>query len=120
MSNCDVVTPICILGQVWCLIVSIPDLCPLSFFAAFQDIFFVIGCAEIVNMLECLSSDLKVPLLLACFDALRLSQQYFIHGRTFFYVDTVLSRGHSTMSWVRLERGTSRSEVARPTTESQS
>ena len=31
MSNCDVVTfPRCILGQVWCLIVSIPDLCPLS------------------------------------------------------------------------------------------
>ena len=28
MSNCDVVTfPIGILGQVWCLIVSIPDLC---------------------------------------------------------------------------------------------
>ena len=24
--------PICILGQVWCLIVSIPDLCPLSYF----------------------------------------------------------------------------------------
>ena len=33
MSNCDVVTfPIGILGQVWCLIVSIPDLCPLSYF----------------------------------------------------------------------------------------
>ena len=33
MSNCDVVTfPFCILGQVWCLIVSIPDLCPLSDF----------------------------------------------------------------------------------------
>ena len=31
MSNCDGVTfPIDILGQVWCLIVSIPDLCPLS------------------------------------------------------------------------------------------
>ena len=25
MSNCDV-------GQVWCLIVSVPDLCPLSYF----------------------------------------------------------------------------------------
>ena len=23
---------VCILGQVWCLIVSIPDLCPLSYF----------------------------------------------------------------------------------------
>ena len=33
MSNCEVVTfPIDILGQVWYLIVSIPDLCPLSFF----------------------------------------------------------------------------------------
>ena len=33
MSNCDVVTfPVGgILGQVWCLIVSIPDLCPLSY-----------------------------------------------------------------------------------------
>ena len=29
MSNCDVV----ILGQVWCLIVSIPDLCLLTFFS---------------------------------------------------------------------------------------
>ena len=30
MSNCDVVNIPCgILGQVWCLIVSIPDLCPL-------------------------------------------------------------------------------------------
>ena len=33
MSNCEVVTfPCGILGQVWCLIVSIPDLCPLSYF----------------------------------------------------------------------------------------
>ena len=33
MSNCDVCHfPIGILGQVWCLIVSIPDLCPLSYF----------------------------------------------------------------------------------------
>ena len=30
MSNCDF--PIGILGQVWCLIVLIPDLCPLSYF----------------------------------------------------------------------------------------
>ena len=30
MSNCEV--PIGILGQVWCLIVSLPDLCPLSYF----------------------------------------------------------------------------------------
>ena len=35
MSNCDVVTfPIGILGQVWCLIVSIPDRCPLSYLIA--------------------------------------------------------------------------------------
>ena len=34
MSGCVVVTfSIGILGQVWCLIVSIPDLCPLSYFA---------------------------------------------------------------------------------------
>ena len=34
MSNFDVVTfPFGILGQEWCLIVSIPDLCPLSYFA---------------------------------------------------------------------------------------
>ena len=32
MSNCEVVTfPVGVLGQVWCLIVSIPDLCPLSY-----------------------------------------------------------------------------------------
>ena len=32
MSNCDVVfSPIGILGQVWGLIVLIPDLCPLSY-----------------------------------------------------------------------------------------
>ena len=32
-SNCEVCTfLIGILGQVWCLIVSIPDLCPLSYF----------------------------------------------------------------------------------------
>ena len=32
MSNCDVATfPIGILGQVWCLIVSIPDICPLYY-----------------------------------------------------------------------------------------
>ena len=41
MSYCDVVTfPLVFLGQVWCLIVSIPDLCPLSYFlmATFQEI----------------------------------------------------------------------------------
>ena len=32
MCICDVHFPIGILGQVWCLIVSIPDLCPLSYF----------------------------------------------------------------------------------------
>ena len=32
MYNCDVVTFVLVLGQVWCLIVSIPDLCPLSYF----------------------------------------------------------------------------------------
>ena len=35
MSNCGIVTfPFGILGQVWCLIVLIPDLCPLSYFAS--------------------------------------------------------------------------------------
>ena len=38
MSNCDVG----ILGQVWCLIVSIPDLCPLSYFV-------LINIAVVVN-----------------------------------------------------------------------
>ena len=34
MSNCEVVTfPIGILGQVWLLNISIPDLCPLSYFS---------------------------------------------------------------------------------------
>ena len=34
MSNCVFVTfPCGILGQVWYLIVSIPDLCPLSYFS---------------------------------------------------------------------------------------
>ena len=33
LSNCEVVTlPIGILGQMWCLIVPIPDPCPLSYF----------------------------------------------------------------------------------------
>ena len=33
MSNCEVVDfPCGILGQVWCLIVSIPDLCPIYYF----------------------------------------------------------------------------------------
>ena len=33
MSNCEVVTFLFgILGQMWCLIVSIPDLCPFSYF----------------------------------------------------------------------------------------
>ena len=32
MSNCEVVKfPIGILGQLWCLIVLIPDLCPYSY-----------------------------------------------------------------------------------------
>ena len=31
----DLLALIGILGQVWCLIVSIPDLCPLSFFGNF-------------------------------------------------------------------------------------
>ena len=36
MSNCMFVTfPCGILGQVWYLIVSIPDLCPLSYFSPF-------------------------------------------------------------------------------------
>ena len=34
MSNCEV--PIGIMGHVWCLIVSIPDLCPLSYFNRFK------------------------------------------------------------------------------------
>ena len=38
MSNCEVVTfPFGILGQVWCLIVSIPDLCPLSYFGQIRE-----------------------------------------------------------------------------------
>ena len=38
MSNCEFVTfPIGILGQVWSLIVSIPYLCPLSYFAQGQN-----------------------------------------------------------------------------------
>ena len=32
MSNCDVVTFPIGMGQVWCMIVSISDLCPLSYF----------------------------------------------------------------------------------------
>ena len=35
MFNCVIVTfPFGILGQVWCLILSIPDLCHLSYFVA--------------------------------------------------------------------------------------
>ena len=32
VSNCNFVTPIGILGQVWVLIISIPDLCTLTYF----------------------------------------------------------------------------------------
>ena len=63
MSNCEGVHfPINILGQVWCLIVSIPDLCPLSYFVICQQQIcrlksvllcslisaFIISCLEIV------------------------------------------------------------------------
>ena len=34
ISNCEVVT----FGQLWCLIVSIPDLCPLSYFPYFAEL----------------------------------------------------------------------------------
>ena len=39
MSNCDVYNhfPSVIIGHVWCLIVSIPDLCPLSYFGCEMD-----------------------------------------------------------------------------------
>ena len=41
MSTCDVVTfPSGIRGQVWCLIVSIPDLCLLSYFVKVRRNFF--------------------------------------------------------------------------------
>ena len=37
MSNCDVDTfPLVFLGQMLCLIVSIPDLCPLSYFVCYK------------------------------------------------------------------------------------
>ena len=36
MSNCDVVTFPLVFWVRWCLIVSIPDLCPLSYFAKFM------------------------------------------------------------------------------------
>ena len=39
MSNCHF--PIGILGQVWCLTVSIPDLCPLSYFVMINARLFV-------------------------------------------------------------------------------
>ena len=40
MFNCVFVAfPCGILGQVWCLIVSIPDLCPLSYFAILPCLF---------------------------------------------------------------------------------
>ena len=41
-SNCEVVTfTIGILGQMWCLIVSIPDLCPLSYFSLKREMNFL-------------------------------------------------------------------------------
>ena len=39
MSNCDVFTFLLVigfLGQVWCLIVSIPDLCVISYFESIK------------------------------------------------------------------------------------
>ena len=50
MSNCEVVIPIGILGQVWCLIVSIPDL--FTFFL----LHLVCNSYKNVNNLECMTS----------------------------------------------------------------
>ena len=53
MSNCERVTfPIGILGQVWYLIVSIPDLCRLSYFVLASHRYCSTHCVEVVDILE--------------------------------------------------------------------
>ena len=54
---CDVKLRVCyfpigILGQVWYLIVSIPDLCRLSYFALASHRYCSTHCVEVVDVLE--------------------------------------------------------------------
>ena len=53
MSSCEFVYfPTGILSQVWYLIVSIPDLCPLSYFALASHLYCSAHCVEVVDVLE--------------------------------------------------------------------
>ena len=52
MSNCDCYFPISILGQVWYLIVSIPDLCHLSYFVLASHRYFSTQCVDVVDIWE--------------------------------------------------------------------
>ena len=59
MFNCVFVTfPCGILGQVWYLIVLIPDLCCLSYFYIGCNSYFYIGCKGNLSVLEPLCSSL--------------------------------------------------------------
>ena len=53
MSNCEFVTFLLgFLGQVWYLIVSIPDLCPLSYFKRQKMIFYHLDTHRLLYSLE--------------------------------------------------------------------
>ena len=61
MSNCEV--PIGILGQVWCLIVSISDLCPFSYFylvRVFSDVLVAFLYFDIVAKIKIWKSHLNI------------------------------------------------------------
>ena len=69
MSNCDFVTfPIGILGQVWYLIVSILDLCRLSYFVLASHRYCSTHCVAVVDVLERKKTELQeLPLPRAVF-----------------------------------------------------
>ena len=98
MSNCEFVTfPLVswarcgtwlyrflILGQVWYLIVSIPDLCRLSYFVLASNRYFSTHCVEVVDILEKENAELqKLPLPRAVFlEGVKRAQYQWIIWKT--------------------------------------
>ena len=66
--NCVVVTfPFDILGQVWYLIVSIPDLCPLSYFHTVRIVLHILDSkrnAYFAYLVQCLNLGLNTDLII--------------------------------------------------------
>ena len=69
--------PIGILGKMWCLIVSIPDLCPLSHFNGFIDGDWVAVAGYRISLLKTLEvrQDFVLLLLLLPFKCRALSEE---------------------------------------------